>query len=242
MCLRWAGEPVMASPLHLRGRGEGSGLGREAISQNDGSVIHHCPLTAENRRTDVETQSLRVWGAASLERLSAFVGNSWTRSPFPRAWRRPHISRRRHQSTVFSWESGLTSVARSLTLLCILTPHSSPWAFGCGPALNTLCSLWEACKRVGGSGAGARRSLPSVGIKLRGPGSSGNARQAVRSSQHSTKTWGGAAAAIAAPLWILEKKDDIYEKIWWRILQSGCVSIKPPLSPCPDVHKDKTLI
>lgn len=41
----------------------------------------------------------------------------------------------------------LTSAARSLTLLCTLTPHSSAWAVGCGPALNTLCSLWEACER-----------------------------------------------------------------------------------------------
>ena len=48
-------------------------------------------------------------------------------------------------------------------------------------------------EKVGGS-------VPSVGMKLRGPGSSGNAKLAVRRSQHSRKKEGGATVAIATEL------------------------------------------
>lgn len=55
-----------------------------------------------------------------------------------------------------------------------------------------------------------RRSVPSVGMKLRGPGSSGNAELADRSRQHSRKKEGGAMVVIATRrqnLWkFLEKQ------------------------------------
>lgn len=48
-----------------------------------------------------------------------------------------------------------------------------------------------------------RRSLPSVGMKLRGPGSSGNARLDVRRTQHRRTKQEETTAAIAIQLWIL---------------------------------------
>lgn len=48
-----------------------------------------------------------------------------------------------------------------------------------------------------------RRSSPSVGMKLRGPGSSGNAEMAVRSSQTSRKKKGGVMVFTAAQRWTL---------------------------------------
>lgn len=51
--------------------------------------------------------------------------------------------------------------------------------------------------RVAGEGEKVRGSIPSLGMELRGPGSSGNAELADRSSQHSRKKEGVAAVAIA---------------------------------------------
>lgn len=101
--------------------------------------------------------------------------------------------------------ASVTCMTYTTTVLRTPTPlYSSPCVFGCSPELPTLC-LVRDCTQGNKSlqDRKARRSLPSVGMKFRGPGSSGNARLAARRIQHiRNKEW-EIPAAIATQLRIL---------------------------------------
>lgn len=116
------------------------------------------------------------------------------------------LTARAHTMTL----SLLHALPRFNTLPVRARPHTSH--------ITTSESGTQGSRRL--EGEKVSRSIPSVGMKFRGPGSSGNAELAVRSSQHSRKKEGWATVTIATQrrsLWKFEKAQKKKKKV-----VSGC--------------------
>lgn len=187
---------------------EGSGLGWEAISHHYQTIINQSLVRAGDchawRRRVWALKELRLlriyacwWGEAMNLRTPSYMhGLNPERGP-----KSPDLDSSQHPSCESFCDLHDLHHERS----SYPTPlHSSPCVFGCSPELPTLCLVRE-CTQGNKSlqDRKARRSLPSVGMKFRGPGSSGNARLVVRRIQHiRNKEW-EIPAAIATQLRIL---------------------------------------
>lgn len=156
----------------------------------------------------METQSLSVSGVVSLEGLSVCgkVMNarvpSYTLFSFLSAT--PHLLNWTLVNTL-RVRACLTSTTHTMTLSPLHShPHFNTLHVKVRPRTSHIVtsergmqgSRWRESQEV---------SVPSVGMKLRGPGSSGNAEQAVWSSQHSRNRKEGAMVAIATERWSLWK-------------------------------------